>query len=273
MNATPTLASKCLLYAKNGDGSYIKSLLVPVEGISAELLLDITPKGIHGNVVDPDDNVMVDFFLDADKFTYYYVKKEIRIMVLVSELLADMQSIKKKNNNLVLYIDTNAPDVLCVRIERVDNTFSSEESKIRIVYISGITYTSHDFSYRHMYIANSKDFQTFVKGLKHISQSLTIQAYQSQIKMFINDNGIIKKQYTTTAGDNVYGHHSDTECVLYKADIDTQHLLSILKMTSLCKTFAIYVEPEVPIKLRFSVGTLGPAEIIIKTHDLISNDK
>lgn len=222
--------------------------------------------GIFIQQTDNKKEILLDISLNKEQFDSYKCIRPVSFEVNSIHLYKMLKSIKKKDR-ITLFITEEDPLRLGICVEQSD-----ENNKVT-TYIH-ITYTQPEVigrpeGYENPIIMSNKEFVK-MKNLHNISKNLTISSKPGFIKFFCDGGDIYSREI-------VIGNEDDEEnkyiSILYKQNFTTSHITTLTKCAAQSGNIQVYINNELPIKIKMKAGNLGDILVFIKSKELIQDEQ
>jgi proliferating cell nuclear antigen PCNA len=223
----------------------------------------IDETGISLRMMDSHKTILIDVFLNSEKFTIYkFTTKKMYIGINLAHFFRMTRSIKKKDS-IELFIDDKTPTDLGIKVIPKENNRTTISSiKIQSIQNLDIDIPS---GYSKPIIINSSDFQKMVKEMSNIGSVIKVSASNYKIEFNCNAGGILRRK--VQFGEDDEDDDKDNVINEYSQEFITEQLCKINKLSGLGSNIQIYTGK--PLKFISSVGNLGTIEIYIKSKEQI----
>jgi proliferating cell nuclear antigen len=257
--------------AKTTDGFSIKTLLELLQNNLRTACFRINKEGIFLRMNDPNQRILIDLNLEADKFHVYIFnpKEELFLGINLTHFHKMAKNIKKKDS-LILYIDSDEPNELAIKVITNQKQSKTSDSKVRIQPTQNIESDLPEGYDRTINLISS-DFQKACKEMMAISNSINVTSKGFLIKFYCNGDNIFSK--TISFGENDSDQDNENiEEEEYNQNFETEQLVRINKIAGLSPYMQIFPKQNRPILLKSSVGNLGKISIYLKSKELLEKD-
>jgi proliferating cell nuclear antigen len=234
---------------------------------------EINDSGIFLRTVDNEDTLLIDLALYRENFKKYKCEKTMYIGINVIHLFKMLKCTKKKDS-ITLFIDSDRPTDLAIRIEQFDQ-INKTTSYVKIQNVQNVD-PGVLTGYKHPVIIPSSNFQKLVKGLNHIYDQVDITSVDGWIR-FLCDAGEVYSREVEFGETNdidqktiqeVSDRIKETDQVpegWYHHKFHTHQLVQLIRISGLCTNIQVYVNNDLPLKFKLKVGSLGDLSIYIKS--------
>ena len=228
----------------------------------------LSEEGIFLCMPDSHNSILIDINLKSENFkTYKFNTKKMYIGINLAHLHRMTKFIKKKDQ-AELFIDSENPNELQIKVIPKENN-KVVISSVTIQNIQNIE-VELPSGYTKPVIVNSSDFQKLVKEMNNIGNIIKVKSSENQIEFSCNAGGILKRQ--VKFGECDEDADADEEKTEFTQEYLTEHLSRITKLSGLSNNMQIYHLPDKPLKFVSNVGSLGKISIFIKSKDEIEKD-
>ena len=220
--------------------------------------------GIYLRMMDHHRSILIDLSLNANNFQVYkFNSKKIYLGINLNHFHKMLKSIKKKDS-IELFIDENAPNDLGIKvIPKENNRVTTSYIKIQNVQNLDINIPT---GYSKPIIVSSSEYQTLVKEMSSIGNTLKVLSKNYSIEFSCNAGGILKR--TVQFGE--IDEDEDKDATEYEQEFVTDQLCRITKLSGLSTNMQIF--PGKPLLFTSSVGSLGKISIYIKSKEQIDSE-
>lgn len=256
--------------AKTQDAYCIKLLGELLQNNIRTACFELDQKGIKLTMMDTHRHMLIDLVLDCENFSIYKFKQEkTYIGINLNHLHKMLKNIKKKDS-LTLFIDSDNPDDLGIRVYPKENTRVTT-SYIKIQSIQNVKIPLPT-GYDKPVIVHSSEFQKTAKDLNNIGNIIKVVSKGFHIKFLCDAGSIYSREVIfgeIQDEDDEEGNKDEYE---YIEEFDTEKLTRITKISGLSDTMQIYPKQGLPLLFRSNVGSLGKISIYIKSKSQIEKD-
>ncbi len=257
-----------VMYLQASNGSPIKTLTETLKEVITDTNIHFDKDGFTTSNMDPDKKVhYVTLKIYNDKFEKYYCSEPISIgvdMIFLSKLL----KVIKNGDSIVMYILHNNRGILYIEISNTEknsvNTIAYGLSDIDIEH-----FELPEIKYDIDVIISCHDFQTYCKNLSIIDDELTIYIKNNAIIFSVRDNTNGTSQ-TIKIEEDVKNalkiktnNNYDKEVKIGSYSLSKLNLFN--KSTSLCQHIKLSLSENTPLKIVYSVSSLGYISFYLTT--------
>jgi len=226
----------------------------------------IDSEGLHFCQADANHQQLIIFNLNRENFNSYKCPNTLNFHVNSAHLYKMLKAIKKKDM-ITLYIREDNTNYLWIQVNTSDED-AGAKMHIRITYNQPEVFRE-PIGYENPIITSSKEFQK-LKHLHHnISKVMTISSVkQGQIKFFC-DGGEVYSRELSLGNENQEEEEVDEDFEEYKQTFNTLHITGLTKCAGLGQSsnVQIFVQHDLPLKIKMKAGNLGDITIFIKSRE------
>lgn len=257
--------------AKTQEGYIIKVLGELLQHIIKTGCFVIDHNGITLRMMDSHRKKLIDIKLDASKFSLYKFKTEKRFLgINLTYFYKMLKSIKKKDA-VVLFINTDKPNMLGIKVIPPENT------RITTSYIKIQSIQNLDIELPHGYensiIVQSNEYQKMCKDMSHISTYINIHAEKFNIKFSSNASSIYSRDVIFGETDDSDSEDDYVNNATFNEDFETEQLVGIIKIASLHNTIQIFPKKDLPLLFKTNIGNIGKLSLFLKSKKQIEKDE
>jgi proliferating cell nuclear antigen PCNA len=256
-----------LFRAKTKEGYTFKILADVLQNTIKTACLRIQSDGIFLRMLDSYRRILLDLVLHNHHFNSYEVhsSKPLFIGLNLNHLYQRLKGLKKKDS-IVLSMDDEHPDDLCIDIYPKENSkFVRSYIHIQDTQMLAIPLPT---GYGVPILVPSSEYQRSLKDMNNIHQELTIQMRRMSMTLSVTAENIYSSSVTFGELDE-----KDTTDVQYEDTFDMDQLIRILKISGLNKDLYIYSgSDDRPLWIQVPVGSLGMLNIYIKSISQTKRD-
>jgi len=250
------------VYLRTIQSSAIRTLSEALKEVLTDINIHFDDTGFLVNEIDKNRTAFIHLKLEAKQFEQYYCPRPFRCGISVTSLHKLLKSIN--NSDVVtLYVEKDV-ESLCMKIENEEKK-STSRPKLRLldVNICSLDIPSIEFDYTHT--MQCSDFQKHCRDLLLVAEEVDIYSNGPVLKMDV------KGSY----GENTIEIGKDEESLdkefVFIGRYSLKYLSLVCKSSSLCQTIMIYLKPEFPIILEYSVASLGAIKFGISPIKIFDN--
>jgi len=257
-----------LFYCLTHEGYSIKILSELLEHCLKQqtACFEINENGIKLRSVDSNGKLLIIIDLKVENFKKYKCSKNFVIGIDTTHFYKILKSIRKKES-ISLFIEKDNETKLGLSTIYKSMT-KKTTSYITIQNVENLEISQgSDEEYGFPIICASSDYQKMCKELSIIgTKNIKIKSKFKYIK-FIANNEIFSRE--VKLGDDDYMSDDEESAKEYVANFETSQLTSLMKIASLNTTLTsniqIYLDIDLPLRLKSNIGNLGTINLYIKS--------
>lgn len=255
----PTNMGDYKLYLRTIQASAIRTLSEVLKDVLSDINIYFDESGLLINSMDNSQSAFVHVKLDSSKFNEYYCPNLFHCGLNTQNLHKLLKTIN--NSDMIhLYIEKKNDQCLCIRIENQEKK-SVSVSKMNLIDTDETILEIQDIMIESVYNMSSTDFQKNVRDLSHLDKKVRIFSDTNAFKMSVNGTFANQTiQIGTTEPDpkrESTASYQDEDGFDYIGTYDLTFLSLFCKASGLCSTLELYLKPDNPLILNYSVAELG----------------
>lgn len=267
---------KYVFYLQTSQSKIIKVLFeVLKEVLMGAVNLFFEKKGITLKTLNGTKKSIVYLNLESEEFDQYFCNEDRFIAGIDTTNLHKITKTIQSKDYIKMYVEYNNKGVLI--FERINpETKSLYSHKIKLCNVPISNLNIGNTIYNHSLSLKSLEFQIACKNLNGLNCD-NISLYFKQNSIILSgsndysDNEIEIKQQQDDVKD-FPSESNDEQNILFDGPNDIkkqgtyllQYILLFTKATALDKNFDIYLNPEKPLTLSYSVGNLGHLDFMLE---------
>lgn len=228
----------------------------------------ISDKGIFLLQSDDHRKLLIDVSLYKETFMMYKCTKPINFLINSVKFYKLLKNIKKKDSITITITETLADESLALGIcvEQSDNN-NKLTTNIRISYYQPEVIDAPK-GYENPVIMSGKEFQS-IKNLHHSSETMHITSKGEYIKfsVFDDDRHDRKLEVGNETGDENNDFESHTR------SFKTSYMTSLCKCAGQSGNIQVFLNEELPLKIKLKAGNLGDISVYIKSFEMIAEEE
>jgi hypothetical protein len=256
---------------KEQDAFVIKILSELLSNIVTWAPFTVNENGISLNQRDERNEQWIEIFLNKANFHVFKCAKPIHFLVNSSTFHKMIKTIKKKDT-ITIFITEDDPLRLGITVEQ-----NAEKNKmttyIKISYNrpEDITLGTDNINqYGNPLIISSKEFQK-MKILQPISQEIKLICNNSQLKFFCDAGELVCRELVINTEEHDEGENLPNN---YEQTYTTEFITQLTKCAGQSgNTVHIFIQRDLPLKIKMRAGNLGDLIIYIKSKEMIELEK
>jgi len=229
----------------------------------------IDTDGIHLSQADLNNQQLINFSLYKENFQSYKCNTpQLNFMVNSGHLYRMLKAIKKKDN-ITLFIKEDDNTRLGICVETTDEN-NKTNTFIRISYNQPEVYRD-PIGYENPTITSSKEFQK-MKNLHNISKTMVVTSPRPGFIKFFCDGGEVFSREVTLGTDEKSDDDPSEEFEEYRQVFTTAHITQLTKcagLTGVSGNVQIFVQHDLPLKIKMKAGNLGDLTVYIKSRERV----
>jgi proliferating cell nuclear antigen PCNA len=270
MNAEPV---KYLFRAKTkeSDAFVIKILGELLSNVVTWSPFTVTEKGISLNQRDDSNQQWIEILLNKSDFHVFKCEKPINFLVHSNTFYKMLKTIKKKDT-ITLFITEADPLRLGITVEQ-----QTEKNKVT-TYIKISYHQPEDIhlgadnttEYGSPLIISSKEFQK-LKILQPISETIKIKSNEGKLTFSCDAGELVERELVINTEDE---EESEMLPNNYEQTYTTETITQLTKCAGQSgNTVHIFIQRDLPLKIKMRAGNLGELIIYIKSKEMIEMEE
>lgn len=267
MSENPT--EKIIFKAKTKEAFVIKVLGEVLANTLRYSHFIINNRGI--SLVQPDEKLtqLIEISLNKENFMLYKCSRDINFSINSSNFYKLLKNIKKKDSITISISEINDDSdamSLGICVEQPDNN-NKLTTNIRIQ-----TYQPQVFEtptgYDIPVIISGKEFQS-TKNLHHTSDKMYVYSKGQFIRFAVYDDDRHDRKLEV-------GNENDEEnrdCPSYLKTFNTSYITSLCKCAGQSGNIQVFMNEDLPLKIKMKAGNLGDISVYIKNHEMIKDEE
>ncbi len=259
------------LKIKTSESFSFKILAELLQNCIKEAAFVVTKQGIHLRCVDKRSSnglgtILINLDLSANNFPIYKLNTDR--FVLGMNLLHFYKMLKhvKKKDSLCLEIDEATPRDLSIIVQQgSDSECNAMKSTIQVTHAQ-LTEIGIPEGYNKPVVCPSKDFAK-IKNFNKVGTHTTMTCTKGQIQLSCSKEGMMSKSITFGEKD------MDSNIEPFVQVFETENLTQLIKLSGLSTNVQIFVHPELPLKIKVSMGSVGQIDIFLKSLQQLEAEK
>ena len=250
-----------LFKAKTNEAYNIKIMSEILHNTLKNVPLSITRDTMSSKVIDNNKRLLIDINLNAVHFTSYQLNgPDLLFGMNVAHFYKIISSLKKKDT-ITFLVEDQSPNELQIIVTPREKDHV-EISKISIQNIQSLHIEIPD-TYKHPVHISSSKFQKMCKDMLNIGKEVHVYGNSDFAIFHCQTPGIYEKQISF--GEEQTEPIDLESPVITHYYFETDQLVRISKIASLCNTLYLYLANHSPLMIKTNVGTLGTIALYIKS--------
>ena len=251
---------------KESDAFVIKVLGELISNVVKWAPFTVNEKGISLNQRDERNEQWIEVLLNKENFHVFKCEQPINFLVNSMTFYKMLKTIKKKDT-INIFITADDPLRLGITVEQ-----ATEKNKVT-TYIK-ISYNRPEdiqlgndiMSYTKPLIISSKEFQK-MKILHAISKEIKLFSNNGELKFLCDAGEIYSRELIINTEDD---DETDSLPNNYEQTYNTQCITQLTKCAGQSgNTVHLFIQRELPLKIRMRAGNLGEMIIYIKSKEML----
>ena len=250
---------------KESDAFVIKVLGELISNVVKWAPFTVNEKGISLNQRDERNEQWIEVLLNKENFHVFKCEQPINFLVNSMTFYKMLKTIKKKDT-INIFITADDPLRLGITVEQ-----ATEKNKVT-TYIK-ISYNrpediqlGNEMSYMKPLIISSKEFQK-MKILHAISKEIKLFSNNGELKFLCDAGEIYSRELIINTEDD---DETDSLPNNYEQTYNTQCITQLTKCAGQSgNTVHLFIQRELPLKIRMRAGNLGEMIIYIKSKEML----
>ena len=251
---------------KESDAFVIKVLGELISNVVKWAPFTVNEKGISLNQRDERNEQWIEVLLNKENFHVFKCEQPINFLVNSMTFYKMLKTIKKKDT-INIFITADDPLRLGITVEQ-----ATEKNKVT-TYIK-ISYNRPEdiqlgndmTSYAKPLIISSKEFQK-MKILHAISKEIKLFSNNGELKFLCDAGEIYSRELIINTEDD---DETDSLPNNYEQTYNTQCITQLTKCAGQSgNTVHLFIQRELPLKIRMRAGNLGEMIIYIKSKEML----
>lgn len=247
------------LFLRTVQASAIRTLSEVLKDALTETNFYFDETGLLINSMDTTQNSFVHLKLDAPKFNEYYCPNLFHCGINTQYFHKLLKTINN-SDMIYLYIEKKNDQCLCIRVENQEKK-SVSVTKLNLIDTEETILEIQDIMIESVYNMSSSDFQKNVRDLSYLDKKVKIFSDTNAFKMCASGtfaNQTIQIGHTQPDPNREStASYQDEDGFDYIGTYDLSFLSLFCKASGLCSTLELYLKPDNPLILNYSVAELG----------------
>ena len=231
----------------------LRTLVEVLKDVLNDVNITFDETGVKVMAMDGSHVALIHMKLDADKFEHYYCRERMDVGVCMNSWFKLMKTVSN-SDTVALFISESSPNELGIRIDNADKN-SSTTFMLKLLDIDNETLSIPDVDINCIVTMPSNEFQRMCRDMYNIGDNVEIISDEDGLH-FKCDGDFARQE--TIIGEKKHGltyNKRDHETIRGKFALKYINLFT--KSTNLCNTIELYLKPEYPLILKYSVANLG----------------
>jgi len=256
---------------KESDAFVIKILGELLSNVVTWSPFNVSEKGISLNQRDESNQQWVEIFLNKSDFHVFKCDKPINFLVHSNTFYKMLKTIKKKDT-ITLFITEADPLRLGITVEQ-----QTEKNKVT-TYIKISYHQPEEINlgadniseYGNPLIISSKEFQK-LKILHPISETIKLKSNEGRLTFSCDAGELVERELVINTEDD---EESEMLPNNYEQTYNTESITQLTKCAGQSgNTVHIFIQRDLPLKIKMRAGNLGELVIYIKSKEMIEMEQ
>lgn len=264
------------LYLRTVQASAIRTLSEVLKDVLVDINIYFDETGILINSMDNSQSAFVHVKLEASKFDKYHCPNLFHCGLNTPNFHKLLKTIN--NSDIIhLYIDKKNDQRLNIRVENAEKK-SVSVSTLNLIDTDETILEIQDIMIESVYNMSSTDFQKNIRDLSHLDKHVRVFSDTNAFKMSVSgtfaDQTIQIGHTERDPKRESTASYQDEDGFDYIGTYDLSFLSVFCKASGLCSTLELYMKPDNPLILNYSVAELGSIKFVLSpiNDDVIDNN-
>lgn len=242
-----------LMYFKTVQSNALRTLIEVLKDVLNDVNIAFDNTGIKIMAMDGSHVALIHMKLNAEKFEEYQCDEKVNVGVCISSMFKLIKTVSN-SDTVSMFITKENPNELGIKIENADRN-SSTTFMLKLLDIDSDDLNIPDVDINCIVTMPSNDFQRMCRDMLNIGDIVTITSNEEGLTFKCEGDFATQE---TIIGETMHG------LSFYKKDdmeISGKYALKYInlftKSTNLCNTIELYLKPNYPLILKYSVANLG----------------
>ena len=243
-----------LLDVQTVQSNALRTLIEVLKDVLNDINITFDETGVKIMAMDGSHVALIHMKLQADRFERYVCKQKMNIGVCMSSWFKLMKTVGT-NDTVTLFIEEERPNELGIKIENADKN-SSTTFRLKLLDIDNQELNIPDVEINCIVTMPSNDFQRLCRDMSNIGD--TVEITSDEEGLHFKCEGDFASQ-ETVIGEATHGlvYNKRSKDVEINGKYSLKYINLFTKSTNLCNTIELYLKPNYPIILKYSVANLG----------------
>lgn len=255
---------KYLMYFMTAQASPVKTLTEALKEVLTDVNIHFDENGFEIINMDPSQISFVALNLKGEKFEEYHCPNPLVIGIQMISLHKLLKTIGN-NDTLTMYVTKDKPDILGILIHN-----KKKKTCNTILYnlkdVDEVEIDIPEVNYDAQVTMPCSEFQKYCRELANISNFVNIGVSSDKTFLMKVTGSIGEQQLEIEESDDSNVVINVNEHIQGKMDIGVfslKFLNLFCKSSTLCNTIQLFVKPEYPIVIVYSVASLGTVKFCL----------
>jgi proliferating cell nuclear antigen len=245
----------------------IRNMITAIKDILTDATITFTKDGMKIINFDKTHTILVNVFLQADRFEKYHCIPD-KIIICANTLhLFKVISTMSNDDTLSIYIDkSDYHDGIVSHLGlQYDNGDIRQcyNQKLRLIEPDMEEMRIPDVEYSTVINMPSTDFQKIIRDLNAISDRIEIKSTGSDL-MFSCEGGFASSKILRSESDGNMNFIQRIDASdVFQGEFSLKHLSHFIKCTPLCSHLEMYLGNDLPLIVKYDVASLGEIKLCL----------
>lgn len=247
------------------QSSTFKTLIDILKDELMDTPIEFDETGMKIVAMDTTRSVLAHVFLPADKFEHY--KCDHRVMIGVN-MLNFHKIIRTITNDEILTLALNATNMNYLEVERNDGKGRHTTLRFKLIDLGSEKMNLNAMKFKTVTTMPSVDFQKICRDMSTLAEFMEIKDVDDQL--IFSCVGDFCSQETVICEDRSAGEQAEerkrSAHDIVQGIFEIKHLVTFAKCTNMCNTVTLMLKNEVPMLVKYDVGSLGEVKFLLAAH-------
>lgn len=245
----------------------IRNMITAIKDILTDATITFTKNGFKIINFDKTHTILVNVFLNAEKFEKYNCIPD-KIIVCANTLhLFKVISTMSNDDTLSMYIEnTDYHDGIVSHLGlQYDNGDIKQcySQKLRLIEPDMEEFNVPDVEYSTIINLPTSDFQKIIRDLNGISDRIEIKSVGSDLIFSCQGNFATSRIYRSESDGYMEFIQKPDESVVIQGEFSLRSLSHFIKCTPLCSHLEMYLGNDLPLIVKYDVASLGEIKLCL----------
>ena len=243
-----------LLDIQTVQSNALRTLIEVLKDVLNDINITFDDTGMKIMAMDGSHVALIHMKLHAERFEKYYCKQKLNIGVCMGSWFKLMKTVGT-NDTIGLFIEDEQPNELCIRIENASKN-SSTTFKLKLLDIDNQDLNIPDVEINCVVTMPSNDFQRLCRDMSNIGDSVEIISDTDGLHFKCEGDFASQETVIGEATHGLVFNKRDSDDTI-SGKFSLKYINLFTKSTNLCNTIELYLKPDNPLILKYSVANLG----------------
>jgi proliferating cell nuclear antigen len=245
----------------------IRNMITAIKDILTDATITFTKEGMKIINFDKTQTILVNVFLNADRFEKYVCLPEKVIICANTLHLFKVISTMSNDDTLSIYIDkADYHDGIVSHLGlQYDNGDIKQcyNQKLRLIEPDMEEMNVPDVTYSTVINMPSSDFQKIVRDLNGISDRIEIKSVGNDMIFSCEGNFASSRIFRSESNGNMNFIQKNDASVVFQGEFSLKSLSHFIKCTPLCSHLEMYLGNDLPLIVKYDVASLGEIKLCL----------